>query len=87
MSTTLLGEQVDVGNGAAGCGEKAFAKAVAAFEKASERDSLCGCLTEPVMSGTSGGWCKSSCVLATYMHAHSRSCGPEYSLPCLIFSC
>ena len=38
MPTTLLGEQVD--DGPAGCGEKAFTMAVAALEKAYERDSL-----------------------------------------------
>ena len=42
MLTTLVGEQ-QVEDGAAGCGKKAFAKAVAAFENASERDSLRGC--------------------------------------------
>ena len=54
MSTTLVGEQ-DVDGEAVGCGEKAFAKAVAAFENASERDSLRGRWIEPVMMGTFGG--------------------------------
>ena len=42
-------------------GEKAFALALAAFVKASETDSLRGGRwTDPVMSGTFGGWSKSS---------------------------
>jgi hypothetical protein len=53
MSTTLLGELVD--DGPAGCGEKAFAMAVAALEKASERDSLRDRWTEPDIRGTFGG--------------------------------
>ena len=79
MSTTLPGEQVNVGNGAAGCGEKVFAKAVAALEKASERDSQCGRLTEPVMSGTSGGWC----LQHTCVFAKTRTASEKQNLPTL----
>ena len=89
MSAILLGEHFTCGDSEEFCvGEKAFAMALAAFVKASESDSLRGCRwTDPVIRGTFGGCSKSSWVCATNIRAQSLSCGPEYSLPCLFFSC